>query len=382
MNNSIINNFVDSFIAFLFAISGPVAIMLSITSANNIDPRDVSIWLFGCFAVNGFFSIILTLKNKQPLVLMWSIPGMILIGYSLKNYSLNEIVGVYLTSSFLLFLISFTNIINFLKKNIPTEIVMGMVSAIFLSFCVDWINSLNTYPMLASIMSLTFFILLFLSKKIKTIPPLLGCLISGLLVMYFTHKINISTKEISLINIYLTMPEFNLKPIIELTIPLIITVIFIQNGQGIVLLENKKYTPPLNQITYYCGLGSFFNAYLGAVSTCLTGPVTGILTSNPNTQNQYISAILFSFLCIVFGLYSPFVLNLLQELPKEFIITLGGLALLNVLQQSFVDSFKSKYALSALLTFLVTLSEFSLFNIGAPFWGLLLGFLVSKFIEK
>ena len=293
MNNSIINNFVDSFIAFLFAISGPVAIMLSITSANNIDPRDVSIWLFGCFAVNGFFSIILTFKNKQPLVLMWSIPGMILIGYSLKNYSLNEIVGVYLTSSFLLFLISFTNIINFLKKNIPTEIVMGMVSAIFLSFCVDWINSLNTYPMLASIMSLTFFILLFLSKKIKTIPPLLGCLISGLLVMYFTHKINISTKEISLINIYLTMPEFNLKPIIELTIPLIITVIFIQNGQGIVLLENKKYTPPLNQITYYCGLGSFFNAYLGAVSTCLTGPVTGILTSNPNTQNQYISAILF-----------------------------------------------------------------------------------------
>ena len=68
MNNSIINNFVDSFIAFLFAISGPVAIMLSITSANNIDPRDVSIWLFGCFAVNGFFSIILTFKNKQPLV--------------------------------------------------------------------------------------------------------------------------------------------------------------------------------------------------------------------------------------------------------------------------------------------------------------------------
>ena len=41
MNSSIINNFIDSFIAFLFAISGPVAIMLSITSANNIDPKNV-----------------------------------------------------------------------------------------------------------------------------------------------------------------------------------------------------------------------------------------------------------------------------------------------------------------------------------------------------
>ena len=121
---------------------------------------------------------------------------------------------------------------------------MGMVSAIFLSFCVDWINSLNTYPMLGSIMSLTFFILLFLSKKIKTIPPLLGCLISGLLVMYFTNKINISTKEISLINIYLTMPEFNLKPIIELTIPLIITVIFIQKWtRNSLTWKQKIYSP-------------------------------------------------------------------------------------------------------------------------------------------
>ena len=382
MKYTIINNFVDSFIAFLFAISGPVAIMLSITSTNNIISSNVSIWLFGCFAVNGFLSIILTLKNKQPLVLMWSIPGMILIGYSLKNYSLNEIVGVYLTSSFLLFLISFTDIITFLKKNIPTEIVMGMVSAIFLSFCVDWVNSLNTYPMLAGIMSLTFFILLFLSKKMKTIPPLFGCLISGLIVMFYTNEINFINKEIELISIYLTMPEFNFKPIVELTIPLIITVIFIQNGQGIALLENKKYNPPLKQITYYCGLGSFFNAYLGAVSTCLTGPVTGILISNPNTQNTYISAILFSVFCIFFGLFSPSVLNFLQELPKEFIISLGGLALLNVLQQSFVDSFKSNHVMSALLTFLVTLSEFSLFNIGSPFWGLLLGFLVSKLIEK
>ena len=382
MKYTIINNFVDSFIAFLFAVSGPVAIMLSITSTNNINSSNVSIWLFGCFAVNGLLSIILTLKNKQPLVLMWSIPGIILIGYSLKHYSLNEIVGVYLTSSFLLFLISFTDIITFLKKNIPTEIVMGMVSAIFLSFCVDWINSLNTYPMLAGIMSLTFFILLFLSKRMKTIPPLFGCLVSGLFVMYYTNEINFINKEVEIISIYLTMPEFNLKPIVELTIPLIITVIFIQNGQGIALLENKKYNPPLNQITYYCGLGSFFNAYLGAVSTCLTGPVTGILISNPNTRNKYISAILFSVFCIFFGLFSPSILNLLQEMPKEFIISLGGLALLNVLQQSFVDSFKSNHVMSALLTFLVTLSEFSLFNIGSPFWGLLLGFLVSKLIEK
>ena len=168
----------------------------------------------------------------------------------------------------------------------------------------------------------------------------------------------------------------------ELTIPLIITVIFIQNGQGLALLESRGYKPPINQITYTCGFGSFFNAYFGSVSTCLTGPVTGIIINDPKVKNHDVSAIIFSLLCIIFGLYSPYVLEMLNQLPAEFIITLGGLALLTVLKQSFVESFKSNRALGALITFLVTLSEFSLFNIGAPFWGLISGFLITKFLEK
>ena len=51
----------------------------------------------------------------------------------------------------------------------------------------------------------------------------------------------------------------------------------------------------------------------------------------------------------------------------EFIITLGGLALLTVLKQSFIESFNSNRSLGALITFLITISDFNLFNIGAPF---------------
>ena len=72
----------------------------------------------------------------------------------------------------------------------------------------------------------------------------------------------------------------------------------------------------------------------------------------------------------------------MKNLPKEFIATLGGLALLTVLQQSFVDAFKKERAMSALVTFLVTLSGVNFLNIGAPFWGLIAGFFVTKSIEK
>ena len=183
MQNISINNFVDGFIAFLFAISGPIAIMLSITNNNNIDIENVSVWLFGCFALNGFLSIIVTIIFKQPLIFMWSIPGIILIGFSLKTYSMNEIVGVYLVSSFLLIFLSFTNLISFLKKNIPTEIVMGMVAGIFMSFCISWIQSLQSAPILSGGMTFIFFLFLIISKKVKFLPPLLACLIAGLMII-------------------------------------------------------------------------------------------------------------------------------------------------------------------------------------------------------
>ena len=125
-----------------------------------------------------------------------------------------------------------------------------------------------------------------------------------------------------------------------------------------------------------------FNAYFGSVSTCLTGPVTGIIINNHKLENHTISAIIFSLLCILFGLYSPTVLEVLDKLPNEFIITLGGLALLTVLKQSFIESFNSNRSLGALITFLITISGFNLFNIGAPFWGLIAGFFITKLVEK
>ena len=65
--------------------------------------------------------------------------------------------------------------------------------------------------------------------------------------------------------------------------------------------------------------------------------MTGIIINNHKLENHTISAIIFSLLCILFGLYSPTVLEILDKLPNEFIITLGGLALLTVLKQSFIE---------------------------------------------
>ena len=63
-------------------------------------------------------------------------------------------------------------------------------------------------------------------------------------------------------------------------------------------------------------------------------------------------------------------------------MVLGGLAMLRVLQGAFVASFGGRFTLGALISMLVTVTDLALFNIGAAFWGLLAGFVVSWLMER
>ena len=56
--------------------------------------------------------------------------------------------------------------------------------------------------------------------------------------------------------------------------------------------------------------------------------------------------------------------------------------MLRVLQTAFTISFKDRFALGALVTFLVTVADVAIFNIGAPFWGLVFGFAASWLLER
>ena len=116
------DNITNGFIAFLFAVTGPVAIMLLVGTKTQLTNQELSSWLFGAFAINSIISIVFTFWYKQPLVFMWSIPGIILIGSSIENYSFNEIIGAYLVTGILLIFLGFTSILVWINKKIPIEI--------------------------------------------------------------------------------------------------------------------------------------------------------------------------------------------------------------------------------------------------------------------
>jgi benzoate membrane transport protein len=148
------------------------------------------------------------------------------------------------------------------------------------------------------------------------------------------------------------------------------------------VLTAAGHVPPADSIAVGCGVSSVVSAFVGAVPTCLTGPVNAIISSAGERHTQYTAGVMAGVLAVAFGLFAPLVTRLMLSTPPAFIATLAGLAMLRVLQTAFVVAFHGRFTLGALVTFLVTVAGIPVLSIGAPFWALIGGALVSLLLER
>jgi len=188
--------------------------------------------------------------------------------------------------------------------------------------------------------------------------------------------------QLELIRPVIQAPHWSAAAMVELVVPLAITVLVVQNGQGFAVLKAAGHNPPVNAVTVACGVGSALAASVGAVSTCLTGPTNAIITGSGERRRQYTAGIVVGSLAILFGLLAPTFTRLLLNAPRSFVATLAGLAMLRVLQTAFVAAFANSFSLGALVAFLVTVADVPLLNVGAAFWGLIAGLVVSALLER
>ena len=367
-------------VAFLFAISAPVIIILSVGIETSLNEEDISSWIFAVFTFNGLLSIAMSVRYRQPLVFLWTIPGAILVGSALDTLNFEEVLGSYVLTGLLLILLGITGSIKKVLDLLPSSIVMGMVAGVFIKFGIDWIEAFEKNFLLVTSMSLVFFFFSADQRLSKFLPPLIWSLMTGMIVIFYDGTGFTSDADIavSLVSPKAYVPQFSLAAIFELVIPLTVTVVAAQNAQGIAILRSSSHSPPINAITTSCGFMSVFTALFGGISTCLTGPVNAILVSDGKPEKHWIAALFLGLLAILFGLAAPTVTALLLMAPAAFISTLAALALMKTLLSAFDSTFKHSFPLGGLISFLVTLSGIQVFNIGAPFWGLVFGAIVSS----
>jgi benzoate membrane transport protein len=328
-------------------------------------------------------SLSTSLAFRQPLGLAWTIPGTLLLSTAFDHLRFQDILGAYWATGGVLTVLGCTGWVGRLMRHMPLPIVMGMVAAVFLPFGLNIISAFGISPWVAGITVVSFVGVSMNAALTRHLPPVLAALIPGAVAVMVSGDIHFPegmTVAVAVPRLY--VPHFSPRAMVELVIPLTITVVAIQNAQGNAVLMAAGYTPPLNTLTLLCGLGSCLFALFGSVPTCIAGPANAMLVSTGSRGTHYLGGVVFGLCMLIFGVFSPTATRLALALPLSFIGLLGGLAMLHVLRSAFNVAFSTHFQLGALVAFLVTLADIQLCHIGAPFWGLVGGFLTSWLLER
>lgn len=373
----------NGLIGLVFAATGPVAVILAVGSQGGLSQAELASWIFGVFFINGILTVLACWTYRQPLSFFWTIPGTVLVGPALGHLRWPEVVGAFLVTGLLILALGLSGWVRPVMAAIPMPIVMAMVAGVFLSFGLDLVNAVVGDIAIAGPMVVLFLLLSWRSAWGRWVPPIIGALLVGGVAVALSGRFApdpAATRWIAAP--VFTVPQWSLQAMLELVVPLTITVLVVQNGQGVAVLRSAGHAAPVNAVAIACGAWSVLTSFAGSVSTCLTGPTNALLTASGERSRHYIAGIFCGLLAIAFGVFAPLFTKLMLATPGAFIAALGGLAMLRVLQSSFVTAFSGRFTLGALVTFVVTVADVPIMNVGSAFWGLLVGLVVSWFLER
>jgi benzoate membrane transport protein len=379
-----IASFSSGLIAWLFAVTGPLLIVLQSAEQGDLSSKDTTSWVFAIYAIPGLITLYHAFKFRQPIVYAFSIPGAVLVGASLANHAIPDVIGAYVVTGVLTFLLGIFGVVKKVMRFLPMPVMMGMVSGVLLPFGIGLFHAILKNPLINGIPFAVFLCISFVPGLAKKLPPILGAMAATAILLALTGSIQSSGFSFSIAVPQFYAPTWNWAAMGELVLPLMVTIIAIQNPQAIAVLKNAGYEPPINPLTSWSGIGSIASAFMGGHSASAAGPMTALM-SGPEAgpqKHRYTAAVTVGILFLAFGFMAPFAAAIPTIIPLSTIQMLGGLAMISVLTDSLHMSFSTHFRKSALFSFLITLSGISILHIGAPFWGLVVGTCTSYLLER
>ena len=207
---------------------------------------------------------------------------------------------------------------------VPMPIVMAMVAGVFLRFGTDLVHALRDDLAIAGPMVLAFLLASVWPRKLAAADHrrAAGRRRRRRAERPVRPRRRVPTQWLAAP--VWQAPAWSVQAMVELVVPLAITVLVVQNGQGVAVLRAARHEPPINAVTIACGVWSLLAATVGAVSTCLTGPTNALLSASGERARQYTAGICCGLLAIGFGLFAPVFTRLMLAAPAAFIAVLAG----------------------------------------------------------
>jgi len=367
--------------AFIWYSFGALPLHLEVARRLGLSTIESSSWIFIIWFAGACVSIALTIYYRQPIPITWTIPGLIYLGTLAGDFSFAEIVGANLVAGIAIVVLGIFGIGERIMAWLPLPIVMGMFGGSILVYVTRMVKASVDDVLIAGITLLSYLVGRLINNP--RLPPMgLAVVLGGIAVFIFGAP-KVDAVTFALPEIALPEIQFSLSSILAISIPMIILAMGLGNVQGLGFLVAQNYRVPITPVTIMVGLNSIVNALFGGHAATVARTGAAILAgpdAGPKEQ-RYWANIVASFLTFFIALGAGTLTSLLVMLPRTFVVTLAGLAILSSLQSSLETAFGNKLKFGALAAFAVAATPFSIFGITSAFWAILAGILASLFTE-
>jgi benzoate membrane transport protein len=358
-----------------------LSLPLAAAAALRLSATQTAAWILVLYGLPALASLALTLAYRQPLLIAWHTGVVAFMASLAPQIAYRDLLGAMLVAGLLIAALGAAGLTTRVAALVPAPIVYGVIAGTVLPFVVGTFDALGSEKLLVGGALLAYLAgRRFLSQRV---PPIVPALVVGVALAAATGRLHSLSGGWSPPPLQITAPS--LSPAAILTVvPVVVPLVALSsNLSAVTYLRSQGYTPPSRAIEIATGGATALAAAFGPAPVCMASLLTP-LTAGPDAGERtvrpwvvYFSAT--AFLLIAAG--AAVAADLPAMLPLPLLLAVAGLALLGVLSQALTAIAAEPRHLGPLVAFVVASSSLTLLGLGAAFWALVLGTVVSWVLD-
>lgn len=365
------------FIAVMVGYTSSVAIVFQAAEAAGADATMINSWLLSLGLAMGLTSVGLSLCYKMPILTAWSTPGAALLATSLAGSSPAEAVGAFVFAAALTLVCGLTGWFNKLAQLIPNHLASALLAGVLINIGVNVFSELQQQPLLILLMLISYL----LGKQLFPRYAIPLVLVTGSFTCWQLGLFSPQPLPFEIAQPVWLTPSFELSSLIGIGIPLFLVTMSSQNITGLSVLRANGYQPPVSPIITSTGAVNLLLAPLGCFSmglAAITAAICMTEDADDNPAKRYLASACAGVFYIITAFFGAAVVAFFAISPAGLVLALAGIALFATIANSLHSALEqSEGREAALITFMLTASGVTFFDINAAFWGLSAGLVVN-----
>ncbi len=369
---------VAGFVAVLVGFTSSVALIFQAAQNLSATSAQTASWLWALGIGMAVTSLILSWIYRQPILIAWSTPGAAVIASAAADghLTLPQATGAFMVCAVMIMLAGFSGSFEKIMNRLPLPLASALLAGVLSKFALDAFAATPSNPALI----LPMFAAYLLGRNFWPRSNVPVILVLGVLIAIFQGRFNASAVPLEITKPVWVTPEFSIKTLIGVALPLFIVTMASQNLPGVAVFKANGYHPPVSKIIGWSGIANLMVAPFGGYTLNLAAITAAFCMgpeAHPDPGKRYIAAMSAGFFYGLIGVFGATIAGLFAAFPHELVLAVAGLALLGTIASGLASATgDERYREASVISYFVVLSGISLGGIGSAFWGIVAGSVV------